>query len=653
VNRLTKAWKILRTLGPTQVALYGVYRAGLASGWWRWATRFRALELTETLPIRGRLFEIPDPQHLRAVLGADGLAQVMTLADEIVQGQYRPFGGEPASLSLEPPQPLMPWDRYGNTVGGKDIKIFWESARLGWVFTLGRAYILTGNEGYARACQHYLERFLRANPVGYGPNWASGQEVALRIPALLFALQVFETSPVFEARFRRQLVIALLEHARRIPPTLIYARAQNNNHLLSEALGLYVAGVMFPEWPEAPRWRKMGWYWLNRALQRQISPDGCYVQNSLNYHRLMLHLALLFARAAEIEGCKLPALTMERLAKAVGWLWERMDEASGKVPNYGHNDGSNVLPFGSCDIADYRPTLQAVGNVFLRSRLLLPGMWDELSLWLGVNPGGINVSLPRSLSPGIIKPRGVTTWALMQGGPCRGRVAHADFMHVDLWANGVNLLLDPGTYAYNLLAPWDNGLAGTLVHNTLSVDGRDQLCRLGRFLWSRDAKVRFLPALSKPNQSWVAEHDGYRALGLIHRRTLCWLGDGHWQVVDDLIPVNSKGQQVHRFDLHWLIRMGKWLWDGSKTRIRVTYPELREQMNLEVRWEAEGDQIQVMAQRLICQGRVVAGPEGEFEHLGWFSPSYLVRLPALSFLITWTGRVPFKLVTDVEVGVQG
>ncbi|WP_299028037.1 alginate lyase family protein [uncultured Thermanaerothrix sp.] len=648
---LTKASKILKTLGPTRVTLYTAYRIGLAMGWWRRATHSRSVDLAEVPSVQGTLFEVPTPQHLRAILGPDESAQAIALADEIVQGKYRPFGGTPAPLILDPPQPLEPWDRYGSTVGGKDIKEYWEAARLGWVFILGRAYILSEDENYAQACQRYLDHFLGANPVGFGPNWASGQEVALRIPALLFALQVFKTSVFFKVEFQHQLTLAILEHARRIPPTLIYAQAQDNNHLLSEALGLYLAGVMLPKWPEAPKWREMGWYWLNRGFQHQISAEGCYAQNSLNYHRLMLHLALLFARAARIERRDLPPPTLERLAKAVCWLWARMDEVSGTVPNYGHNDGSNVLPFGSHDILDYRPTLQAAGEVFLRSRYLPVGMWDELGLWLGAQSRGTNLISHKCFFPGILKPRGEATWALLYGGMCQGRVAHADYLHVDLWDEGTNLLLDPGTYAYNLSSPWDNGLAKTLVHNTLRVDERDQLERLGRFLWDNKATVRFLPERCKPDQRWVAEHDGYRALGLIHRRTLSWLGGKHWQVIDEVIPVNKKGDQVHCFDLHWLIRMGEWQWDGP--RLWVVYPELKKQVHLRVTWEADEGRIQAFAQRLVCQGSVVAGPEGKFDLLGWYSPTYLVRVPALSFLLSWRGCAPLKLVTDIEVGMQG
>jgi len=48
---------------------------------------------------------------------------------------------------------------------------------------------------------------------------------------------------------------------------------------------------------------------------------------------------------------------------------------------------------------------------------------------------------------------------------------------------GLNVAHDPGTYLYNAAPPWDNALAGSDVHNTVTVDGGDQMLRAGRFLY--------------------------------------------------------------------------------------------------------------------------------------------------------------------------
>ena len=63
----------------------------------------------------------------------------------------------------------------------------------------------------------------------------------------------------------------------------------------------------------------------------------------------------------------------------------------------------------------------------------------------------------------------------------RFRPSQADALHVDLWHDGVNILRDAGTYSYNEAgSEW---FGGTAAHNTVSFDDRDQMPRLGRFLF--------------------------------------------------------------------------------------------------------------------------------------------------------------------------
>jgi hypothetical protein len=189
------------------------------------------------------LLDLPKREELAAVLG-EGQALLLSEADEIVEGRVRLFGGEPVPLRLEPPGPLHHWTVYEQRVVGahtvrpraeeEDIKFTWEPGRFGWAYTLGRAYLLSGDERYAEAFWKYCEAFIDANPVNLGPHWASGQEVALRLMAFVFADQIFAESRHSTEQRRVRLAQAAAAHALRIPPTLAYARAQNNNHLLTD-----------------------------------------------------------------------------------------------------------------------------------------------------------------------------------------------------------------------------------------------------------------------------------------------------------------------------------------------------------------------------------------------------------------------------------
>src|SRR3972149_3366798 len=146
----------------------------------------------------------------------------------------------------------------------------------------------------------------RTNPPNRGVHWASAQEVGLRILALAFAERAF--FPEWSRREERLQQVAQMVgfHAARIPPTLDYARAQRNNHLLSEAAGLYTAGLLYPELRDSDRWRSLGRRQLEAGFARQVFDDGGYIQHSTTYQRLALSLGGWSGRLGAPRGGGVP-----------------------------------------------------------------------------------------------------------------------------------------------------------------------------------------------------------------------------------------------------------------------------------------------------------------------------------------------------------
>ena len=290
---------------------------------------------------------------------------ILAEAREICGGQVRLFGGALVPLRLTPQSPLRPWRDYetGRAAwGAEDVKFVWEPARFGWAVCLARAYRLSRDEVFPRCFWHFFQEFVDSNPAYMGPNWTSGQEAALRIVTWAFVVRAFMDSP--ESTPARMSVFsqAIAAHAARIPPTLLYARSQDNNHLLSEAAGLYTAGALLPEHPSARRWRDLGWDWFNRAILQQFEPDGTYIQQSVNYHRLALQLALWMDGVARQASQAWPAASQAKLAAAAEWLWLHVNPVSGEAPNLGHNDGAYLFAFGKYN--DQRGVVQAACRAF-------------------------------------------------------------------------------------------------------------------------------------------------------------------------------------------------------------------------------------------------------------------------------------------------
>jgi len=634
LRRISLKIKAVSQLGFRQSFNFLLYQLGLHSGYFTLVTP--PLELNALLKddqLDPNWFMVlPNKTLLANALGKRA-QDCKTEADLILQRQIFFFGGEKKSLNLAPEKEPLHWTRYERgsaRANFKDVKYAWEPARFNWAMTLAKAYYFFGDENYAEAFWQFFEEFHQANPPNRGVNWASAQEVALRMIALVICGHLFKDSPASTTGRLYKLVISIADHANRIPPTLCYARAQNNNHLLSESVGLYTAAVFLPNHPEAAKWHEKGLRAFNQAIRSQVAQDGAYVQHSTNYHRLLLMLSLWMQLLLEKDNLILEDAVLTRLATASQWLAVRLDETSGRVPNLGHNDGSHVLPFTSLDFQDYRPVVQAASRAFQARPALPAGPWDDLCLWLDLP---INSQAPEPFS--FDKPldhlilADENGWAALRAVTFTSRPAHADQLHVDIWRKGVNFALDAGTFQYNAPPPWENSLAAARVHNTITVNGRDQMTRAGKFLWLDWAQAQVEEI--KPT-AITAIHFGYRKLGVLHRRKLEKSPASHWIVTDDLLP--SAASQEVKAELNWLVP--DWPYELQSGQVILHSPLGAAALEMTTPAHANLAILDIFR----CGESLISGEQDAC--LGWYSPTYGLKLPALSIRFILCGRLPLQ-----------
>ena len=185
------------------------------------------------------------------------------------------FFGDPIDWRLDPVSkrraPFVHWSQIdpldAATVG--DSKVIWELNRHQWLLHLGQAYRLTGDERYAETFVHYLLDWMQANPPGMGINWASSLEVAVRLISWSWALCLFRQSRALSPEVFAQIVGGIHDHASHVAKYLSYYFSPNT-HLTGEALGLFYAGILFPEFRGAGRWRKLGMKILVEESERQV-----------------------------------------------------------------------------------------------------------------------------------------------------------------------------------------------------------------------------------------------------------------------------------------------------------------------------------------------------------------------------------------------
>jgi hypothetical protein len=536
-----------------------------------------------------------------------------------------PFTGQSAPVARH-------WSKIGDFEHG-DIKVIWELGRFGFVYTLVRAYWRTGDELFPELFWQLIEDWRINNPPQQGVHWKCGQEVAFRVMAWCFGLFGFLNSPSTSPEDVATIAQMIAVSGKRIEANIGYALSQQNNHGISEALGLWTIGVLFPEFREARLWCRRGRQILHELGRELIYDDGSFVQQSVNYHRLMLHDFLWVLRLADLHDQSFSDELKERIYRGGQWLYQIQDEKTGRVPYYGQNDGALILPLNNCHFRDFRPVIQAINFLATGTRCYPSGSWDEDLLWLfGLEamPASVRGTERQNFSAsdgGYYTLRSEGGFLFTRCGDFHHRPGQADTLHVDLWWRGQNIALDAGTYSYNAPDPWNNGLASTSCHNTVTVDDQDQMERVGKFLWLPWLHGRVRHSQAFPIQRlayWEGEQDGYMRLSapVVYRRGMVQLPEDHWIVVDVL-----QSKALHAYRLHWLLADMPYVWGSNQLRMGTQ----------------EGP---YLLQVLASKGGVGTICRADVDSLrGWQAPFYNQREPAIA--------VEFKVTEDAAWFVTG
>jgi len=303
-------------------------------------------------------------------------------------------------------------------------------------------------------------------------------------------------------------------------------------------------------------------------------------------------------------------------------------------------------------------------QIFMHIDLQPYGLWKDMSQWLGISgqpamtEENIDTTQKRfarhdipAHPPYVLVNHTRESWAVLHAEQFHSRPAHADQLHLDLWWHGLNLALDPGTFVYNAPPPWENSLASAFVHNTITVDGQEFMQRAGRFLYLDWAQAKVLDSHYIPKTKshvLTASHDGYRKLGITHARTVTTLEDGNWEVEDHL---DGPPGQSHSIRLHWLLPDWEYeVQDLSKNQdfpgfgLTLRSPTCKFTLQAGVvRQNDQVDQLDEINFQLARAGELLNGSGSVLPIAGYYSPTYGVKVPALSYLLEVKTTIPITL----------
>ena len=508
-------------------------------------------------------------------------APYVAAADRIVAGIHDVFALEGVALG-SPPR----WNRdpktgieapldfgkaldYRDPARVGDCKYLWEPNRHLHLVTLAQAWALTHRAVYAETLRAHLESWLDACPFRMGANWSSSLEAGLRLVNWSLAWQLLggASSPMFAGEsgraFRDRWLVSVYQHAEFVSGNYSL-HSSANNHLVGEAAGVYLAALAWPHWERADDWHESAREILEREALLQNAPDGVNREQATSYAQWTFDLLLLPLLAGRANGDEFPHEYAGRLEAMLEFMASIMD-ASGQVPMFGDADDGFVVRLDPhAGFCRYRSQLATGAILFRREAFRAKaGSLDDKTRWL-IGPGAAErfdalasahplLPVRRAFPEGgyyilgcdFETPREVRIVA--DTGPLGYREiaahGHADALSFTLSAGGVEMLVDPGTFAYHTEPEWRAYFRGTSAHNTLRIDGLDQSEQGGNFMWLRKARARCAAWMTAADRDFLeGAHDGYMALDdpVMHRRRLVFDKRSRTLAIEDYLEMDGE-----------------------------------------------------------------------------------------------------------------
>lgn len=383
------------------------------------------------------------------------------------------------------------WNKLADFADYGDIKLIWEASRFPQVLHFILAYNQSKDIKYANACIQQISDWIDNNPFPFGVNYKCGQEISIRLIMWIIAIDYFKN--MIDEKIKFKIIKNIYTSLLRIDANIDYAaKSVKNNHSISEASGLLIGGLLFPQFPESSKWRRKGLKYLQNETAYQIYCDGSYIQHSMTYQRFVLDMISFVILICKQMNFELPREIIGRHKKMIIFL-HSLIQKNGYLPNYGSNDGAMLFPLCISNYRDFRPSINFASALSFGGYLYDGG--QELLEFFGINVPGIELPKKKEFNTGgyyILKNDDIFIFCRCH--TYKHRPAQNDMLHVDIWYKGKNIFRDSGTYSYNTDSSLKDNFTGVKGHNTVQINDNnymDSVLNFGLTNWTRSRLIRF------------------------------------------------------------------------------------------------------------------------------------------------------------------
>lgn len=514
-------------------------------------------------------------------------------------------------------------------------------SHLPWIARNAR---VTGDDRWAVSVENQIKSWAEQNPYAGTVNW-SGIEAGIRVVNWILSRSLIPDKQA--ERMDKVLVPQLLLHAKYLA-THLSRHSSGNNHLLAELMGLvWISHVLDHPW--VGEWRTRAPEMLTLELNRQVSVEGFSREQSTHYHAFAAEIFLLSFWIMRVRGTDVCKQAWSRLRLMVEFLAELHGRNEHVVELGDGDDGHVIRCVQDQEFCLYRTLFTSAAVIYHEASFLSYVQYCDERCYLLFGEKGREVfedlknqnrGETRKDEQGvrIYEDTGLTIFKnskatlVYDTGPLGylsiAAHGHADALSVLLSVDGFWYFVDAGTYTY-FDPKWRSYFRGTSAHNTVRISERDQSVSGGRMMWVKhgNATVKDCQIAESP-YTVSASHDGYQKQGMhaTHTRTVQFDPTAHKFTIEDVIETKSKRTVELYFHLNPAVR-------------KIA----REEDCLRV-FGSQGNSIQLVGEH--CGFfQVIEGDENTL--LGWYSPSYDVKVPCKTLYYRTECHKTLNLITGI------
>ena len=393
-----------------------------------------------------------------------------------------------------------------------------------WI-CLGQAYAISKNEKYAKTFVSQLLDWIdkvKKNDPACSNAWRT-IEIGLRLEYWLKSIRYFEGSPSLTEEVYKVFADSVTEHCEMAMEIYDEFRVMSNWGIMQHH-GLFLAGVMLPETERTREYRDTALQRLAQEVMIQVYDDGSDWEQSPMYHNEVLHDLLDVIILARRNAIYLPEGFMDKVHKMC------------YVTMYYTKPNHMELLAGDSDNIDMRDILTK-GAYLFSDRVLKFSAYDSFDfdvIWdLGYEAMKSYEQLPQIMPSGLLHALADSgnyfwrsgwkendTYFHFHCGTLGAGHGHSDMLHINLYANGEDVLTDTGRYTY-VAGGERYAFKDSSAHNTITMDGKNFLHWVDS--WCTDQFTQPVNRVCKDKNGYAYIEGGYIGYNnqFVNRKIVC------------------------------------------------------------------------------------------------------------------------------------